>query len=149
MTIVGIGLTIPVWRWLAARGREPDTLHKFAVAGVVTAAAYGVLAAGSLLSPLVPAAIVIVFFVLFDLSVGWVDPPMFAFVARFAPASVATTMMSVVIMGSGGFANIAVGWLGRFYEPLGRTAFWLLHTQGSRRRAGFSRSRCARRSNVC
>ena len=26
-----------------------------------------------------------------------------------------------------GVPNIVVGWLGRFYEPLGPTAFWWLH----------------------
>jgi POT family proton-dependent oligopeptide transporter len=127
MTIVGIGITIPVWRWLATRGREPDTMHKFAIASVMVTAAYGVLAAGAALASLVPAAIVTLFFVLFDISFGWIDPPSNAFVSRFAPASVMTTMMSISLMLGMGFPNIIVGWMGRFYEPLGPTGFWALH----------------------
>ncbi len=127
MTIVGIAITIPVWRWLAARRREPDTMHKFAIASVLITAAYGVLAAGTLLTPLVPAAIVVLYFVLFDLSFGWIDPPTNAFVSRFAPVSVVTTMMSINLIMTGGLPNILVGWLGRYYEPLGPTGFWMLH----------------------
>lgn len=127
MTIIGIGLTIPLWRWLAERRREPDTLHKFAIASVLVTVAYVVLAAGSALSPLVPAAIVVLYFVLFDLCYAWTDPPTNAFVARFAPASAVTTMMSVMLMIVGGLPNLLVGSLGRFYEPLGPTQFWLLH----------------------
>jgi POT family proton-dependent oligopeptide transporter len=127
MTIVGVGITIPLWRWLAARGREPDTLHKFAIASVMVTAAYCVLAAGTMLAPLVPAAIVTLFFVLFDISFGWVDPPANAFVSRFAPASVMTTLMSINLMVGLGLPNIIVGWMGRFYEPLGPTGFWALH----------------------
>jgi POT family proton-dependent oligopeptide transporter len=49
-----------------------------------------------------------------------------AFVSTYAPPSHATLMMSLSIM-SIALANIFVGWLGRFYEPLGPARFWLLH----------------------
>lgn len=127
ITIVGIGITIPLWRWLAAHRREPDTMHKFAIASVQVTLAYGVLAAGTFLAPLVPAAIVMLFFVLFDLSYAWTDPPTNSFVSRFAPASIVTTMMSIMLMVVFGLPNIIVGWMGRFYEPLGPAAFWALH----------------------
>ncbi len=55
MTIVGVMLTIPIWRWLAARGREPDTMIKFAIAGVLVAVSYLLLAVGSTGSGLVMA----------------------------------------------------------------------------------------------
>lgn len=127
MTITGIGLTIPIWRWLSALGREPDTMHKFAIAGVLVTLAYAVLAAGGALAPLVPAAIVLLYFVLFDISFAWIDPPTNAFVSRFAPVSVVTMLMSINLMFTGGVPNLMVGWIGRFYEPLGPTNFWWLH----------------------
>jgi len=127
MTIAGIALTIPVWRWLSARGREPDTLHKFVIAGALVTAAYLVLAAGSALSALVPGAIVVLYFVLFDISFAWTDPPTNAFVSRYAPVSVVTMMMSINLMFTGGVPNLMVGFMGRFYEPLGPVKFWLLH----------------------
>ena len=35
-------------------------------------------------------------------------------------------MMSINLMAFG-ISNIVVGWLGRFYEPMGPTYFWELH----------------------
>lgn len=126
MTIVGVLLTIPIWRWLAARGREPDTMVKFAIAGALVAASYAVLALGSGLGGLVPAMFVGLFFVVMDISFGWIDPPANNFVSRFSPQSAVTTMMSINLMAFG-ISNVVVGWLGRFYEPLGPTLFWELH----------------------
>ena len=127
MTIVGILITFPLWKWLASRGREPDTMQKFAVAGVFVTLAYAVLAVGAARFDVVPLAVVVLFFVLFDMNFGWTDPPSYGFIARFAPAALVTTMMSINQMASSGLPFFAVGWLGRFYEPLGPVNFWWLH----------------------
>lgn len=127
MTIVGVLITFPLWRWLAARGRAPDTMQKFAVSGLLVMLAYGGLALGASHFALVPLAVVVLFFVTFDLGFGWSDPPANAFVARFAPATLVTTLMSVTQMALAGVPFFAVGWLGRFYEGLGPAGFWLLH----------------------
>jgi POT family proton-dependent oligopeptide transporter len=127
MTIVGILITFPLWRWLALRGREPDTMQKFVVAGVFVALAYAVLAVGSARFDVVPLVVVVLFFVLFDMNFGWTDPPSYGFIARFAPAALITTLMSVNQMLSSGLPFFTVGWLGRFYEPLGPVDFWWLH----------------------
>ena len=76
---------------------------------------------------LVPLAVVVLYFTLFDFAFGWLDPPGNAFVSRFAPAAVVTTMMSINLMLSSGIPYLAVGWTGRFYEPLGPANFWWLH----------------------
>jgi POT family proton-dependent oligopeptide transporter len=128
MTIVGVALAVPAWRWLAARRREPDSYNKMVISGSMVASAYGLLAlgAGIARTALVPIIVVFAFFALLDLSYGWYDPPANAFVSRFSPASVTTTMMSLMLM-SVGVANVFLGWLGRFYEPLGPAKFWALH----------------------
>jgi proton-dependent oligopeptide transporter, POT family len=126
MTIVGVLITISLWRWLAARSREPDTMVKLATAGAVVALAYVMLATGTAGWTPVPALVVLLFFAVLDLSYGWLDPPSNAFVSRFAPTAVVTTMMSINMMAFG-LSNIVTGWLGRFYEPLGATQFWELH----------------------
>lgn len=128
MTIVGVALAIPAWRWLAARRREPDTYGKIAISGALVALAYGLLAVGAEFAgpALVPIIVVLLFFVLLDFSYGWYDPPSNAFVSRFAPTVVTTTMMSLMLM-SVGIANVFLGWLGRFYEPLGPAKFWALN----------------------
>ncbi len=127
MTIVGIALTIPLWRALSARRREPDTLIKLSIGAALTAAAYVLLAAGTSWFVLAPTILVLLYFLLFDFAFAWTDPPTNSFVSRFAPSAVASTMMSLNLMIAFGAPNIAVGWLGRFYEPLGPAKFWLLH----------------------
>jgi len=126
MTIVGVFIAIRLWRSLAERGREPDTLLKFAIAGGLVTVAYALLGAGTALWAAVPLVVVLLFFAILDLSFGWLDPPANAFVSRFAPATVVTTMMSINFMAFG-ISNVVVGWLGRFYEPLGPARFWQLH----------------------
>ena len=108
MTIVGVIVAIQVWRWLAARRREPDTMLKFALAGVLVVLAYVTLAIGTAVWTIVPALVVLAFFTIMDLSFGWTDPPGNAFVSRFSPKAVVTTMMSLNLM-SFGIANVVVG----------------------------------------
>lgn len=127
MTIVGIFITFPVWRWLAARRQEPDTMLKFGIAAGLVTLAYLLLAAGASVAGLVPLAIVLLYFALFDISFGWSDPPTSGFISRFAPKSAVATLMSIYLMMASGLPYVIVGWMGRFYEPLGPARFWLLH----------------------
>ena len=128
MTILGIGIALRLWAWLGPR--EPGTLAKLAIAGLLVAAAWGLLAAGTPASgPVaaggVPLLLVLGFFLLLDLSFGWLDPPANAFVSLHAPVRLATTLMSLNIAAFGA-ANILSGWFGRYYEPLGPAGFWWL-----------------------
>lgn len=125
MTIVGIFLALKLWSRLGRR--EPDAMTKLAVAGLLVAAAWTMLAlvttaAGA--AP-VPILLVLAFFALLDLSYGWLDPPANSFVSVHAPSRLASTLMSLNIAAFGA-ANIASGWLGRFQEPLGPAGFWWL-----------------------
>lgn len=127
MTIAGILLTFLIWPWLIRRGWEPDTPQKLGVAGALVTLAFVVLATGTAVFPLVPMAVVALYFTLFDISFGWSDPPTNGFVSRFSPAPVVTTMMSINLMLTSGIPYLTVGWMGRFYEPLGPAGFWWLH----------------------
>jgi POT family proton-dependent oligopeptide transporter len=125
-TILGIAIMLWVWRWLAARGAEPDALGKIAVAGALVAAAWALLAVATVATPIVPLLLVIAFFIVLDLSYGWLEAPANGFAAATAPPRLVTTMISINIMAFG-VANIISGWLGRFYEPLGPAGFWWLN----------------------
>jgi proton-dependent oligopeptide transporter, POT family len=126
MTIAGVMLTVPLWRWLSARQRDPDSFAKVAIGGVLNVAAYVVLAASAALPGLAPLGLVLLFFLLMDFSFAWIGPPVQALITRYAPARIATTMVSLLMM-SFALSNFGVGWLGRFYEPLGPARFWLLN----------------------
>lgn len=125
MTIVGIFLALRLWQRLGAR--EPDAMIKLAVAGLLVAGSWSMLALGTEAAAGGPVSLLLVlgFFALLDLSYGWLDPPANSFVSVHAPARLASTMMSLNIAAFG-VANIASGWLGQFAEPLGTAGFWWL-----------------------
>jgi POT family proton-dependent oligopeptide transporter len=126
-TMVGITLTVRLWRWLEARKREPWDLTKIAIGSAMTSAAYLILAYSTSAATMpVPLVCVLAFFLVLDFSFIWGEPPLRSLVSRYAPAAQATTLMSLSIM-SIAIANLTVGWLGRFYETLQPSRFWLLH----------------------
>ncbi len=125
-SVAGIAVMLWAWRWLAARGLEPDALGKIAISGALVAAAWSLLAVATALMPLVPLLVVAAFFLVLDLSYGWLEAPANGFAAATAPPRLLTTMISLNIMAFG-LANIVSGWLGRFYEPLGPAGFWWLN----------------------
>ncbi len=64
------------------------------------------------------------FFIIFDFSFGWVEPPVQATISREAPPSVNATMMATM-KASSMLSYFVLGWLGRFYEPMGAPLYWL------------------------
>jgi POT family proton-dependent oligopeptide transporter len=123
-SIIGVALTIAVWRSLAASGREPGIMGKLAIGSMAVASAWGLMAltASAQASPLLP---VLVFFLLLGLGYGWMLPSIYAFASSTAPIGTVTTMVSIAVMAFG-LGNIGSGWLGRFYEPLGANGFFAL-----------------------
>jgi proton-dependent oligopeptide transporter, POT family len=124
MTIVGVMIANRIWIRLGQRQREPGEFTKMMIgyAGVGTAF---VLAATSALWPVVPLLAWLAFFVVLGLSYGWVEPPIQSLVSRDSPASVNATMMAVLKLATA-LCYFLLGWLGRFYEPLGPPRYWLL-----------------------
>ncbi|WP_447762067.1 peptide MFS transporter [Sphingopyxis panaciterrae] len=126
-TMAGILIGVRLWAWLAKAGREPDEVGKIAIGSAMTCAAFALLAAAAWAAPAtMPLIWLAAFFVILDFSFIWGDPALKAFVSRHAPKSRATLLMSLAIM-SVAIANFTVGWLARFYEPLGPAAFWAMH----------------------
>lgn len=125
MTIVGIFGALTLWRRLGRR--EPDAMIKLAVAGVIVAVSWSLLAliTTAAAGALVPILSVLLFFALLDLAYGWLDPPSNSFVSLHAPARLSSTLMSLNIAAFGA-ANIVSGWLGRFQNPADPAGFWWL-----------------------
>ena len=124
LTILGIFLASRVWIALEKRGREPHDFTKLAIGYAGIGAAF--LFAGAIaLLPLVPILLWVGFFVLLDLWYGWADPPLQALVSRDSPPSVTATMMALLSV-SLMFSFFLIGWMGRFFEPLGAPLYWAL-----------------------
>jgi len=122
LTILGVVLANRIWIRLAAKSREPDDFTKIAIGYAGIAAAF--LFAGAIaLLPVAPVLLWIGFFLVLDLSYGWAEPPLQSLVSRDSPASVNATMMSV-LKASSMVSYFLLGWLGRFYEPLGPALYW-------------------------
>ena len=60
-----------------------------------------------------------------DERVVWMEAPPQAIITRSAPSSTSATMIAVFKLASA-FAYFLLGWLGRFYEPLGPSLYWML-----------------------
>ena len=65
------------------------------------------------------------FYLVLDFSYAWQDPPSKALIARYAPRSVNGTMFAISAL-SGALGFFLLGYLGRFYEPLGAPAYFLV-----------------------
>ena len=124
LTILGVVVANRIWIALAAKGREPHDFTKIAIGYAGIAAAF-VMAAAIALLPLVPVLLWIGFFLILDLSYGWAEPPIQALVSRDSPRSVSATMMAI-LKASAMLSYFLLGWLGRFYEPLGAPLYWLM-----------------------
>lgn len=123
LTILGVLAANRIWLQLDRRGREPNDLVKIAIGNSLVAGAFlfvGLIAG----LPKVPLAGWLMFYLLLCASYGWTDPPAKALIARYAPTAVNSTMFAVSNAATaGGF--FLLGYLGRFYEPLGPSAYFL------------------------
>ena len=128
VSIISVPPLLALWAWQARRDSEPGDIAKVAIGALIACAGSLLLAGGSALagSGRCSALWPLVSFALMGLAFNYYWPPMLALVSRAAPAPVNATMMGVAFL-SMLAGNVTLGWLGRFYEPLGPSRFWLLH----------------------
>jgi proton-dependent oligopeptide transporter, POT family len=128
-SIVIVPFLIWLWRWQGRHGGEPHDTEKMAMGALVMAASILALAAGAWQAEAGGKASLVwptLAFFLSGVAFMFSWPVMLAFVSRRAPPTVNAVLMASVYL-TGFVTGIVSGWLGRFYEPLGATHFWLLH----------------------
>jgi POT family proton-dependent oligopeptide transporter len=124
-SIVGVPLLFWWWR---RRRREPDDLQKIGI-GAWLAALSNLVLVGAIYAA-GDAPVNAFWPILYSVGLGiaflYYWPTLLALVSRAAPPRVNATLMGLAYMGL--FAsNVAIGWLGGFYERLGPAAFWAMH----------------------
>jgi POT family proton-dependent oligopeptide transporter len=121
---------IAYWRWQVKRGKGTGDLYKIAIGSLLIAVSCAILAAGAW-SVQASGAKVAVWYPLVALGITgisfmWYWPITLAFVSRHAPPQVTALMMAGTYLVAF-FSGIGSGFIGRYYEPLGPTNFWLLN----------------------
>jgi POT family proton-dependent oligopeptide transporter len=124
MTMLGVVIAGSIWKRTARRDREPGDVAKLAIGLAGIGAAYLFIAPVALLH-VTPLILWLVFFVILDFATSWYEAPPQSLISRNAPLSVNATMMAVFKLASA-FGYFMLGWMGRFYEPLGPALYWVL-----------------------
>jgi POT family proton-dependent oligopeptide transporter len=124
MTIGAIVLATAIWKRLAARGREPSDVAKLAIGCSILTVAF-LFAAGIATLPAVPLLAFVGFYAILDIGIGWTEAPTASVTSRQAPQPVNATMMAVYKLATAG-SYFLLGWLARFFEPLGPALYWAL-----------------------
>ena len=124
LTILGVLFANRVWSRLAKRGREPGDIRKIGIGNIMIAASFVIVGLVAALAR-VPLLAWLGFYLVLAFSYAWIDPPSKALIARYAPQSVNGTMFAMSAL-AGALGFFALGFLGRYYEPLGASLYFLL-----------------------
>jgi proton-dependent oligopeptide transporter, POT family len=127
-TIAGTALAVRIWAWQAKRARDATDIQRIAFGLALAGGAYLVLAFGATIggagkAPLWPE---VVFFLLIDFSIPWIDTVIMTMISRDSPAAITSTMLGVYYLATA-FGNFLNGWLGGFADRMSYPAFWMMH----------------------
>lgn len=128
-SILVVPFLIMLWRAQARRDREPGDLGKIGIGAAIMAMSMAMLALGSWTANFGASSILfpLIAFTLSGASFMWTWPTLLALVSRRAPATVNAMMMAVVYL-SAFVTGIGSGYVAGYYEAMGATAFWIMHT---------------------
>jgi POT family proton-dependent oligopeptide transporter len=125
-SIVFVPVLFALWRWQAARGKEPGEIGKMAVGVWMAAGANLLIALAALAGERSSVLAPFVYDVLLGIAFLYYWPTLLALVSRASPPQVKATMMGVVFL-TLFISNNIVGWIGGFYERMTPAAFWGMH----------------------
>jgi POT family proton-dependent oligopeptide transporter len=123
--ILAVPPVLALWRWQARRGAEPGELGKIGIGMALMGIAFLWLALGSGAAK-TPFLWVVGFHLM--LNTGWLYlvPTVNALFSRTAPLAITGLMLGAVQFAVF-IGSTLSGWLGRFYETMDVSAFWLMH----------------------
>jgi proton-dependent oligopeptide transporter, POT family len=125
MTIAWLFLCNRLWARWKRQGREPNDLTKHGFGNALVVLSFLFVAVLATM-PKVPLLGWFGFYVILTFSFSWYGPPVLSLISRFAPPSVNGVMLSMYSFAAA-FGFFLVGYMGRFYEPLGPPLFFLVN----------------------
>jgi len=127
---ITIAASAGFWRWWATRWPEPDELAKIILGVTLMVAGQLVLAAASTVVAVTGQRVGLGWAMAYNIlnCFGFANmlPIGLALFSRAAPKGTASSVIGLYFLNNFA-ANLAVGWLGGFYEKMTPTAFWLMH----------------------
>jgi POT family proton-dependent oligopeptide transporter len=126
VSIVSVPPLFALWRWQAARRREPDEMGKIAIGAWITVAANLVQAAGCFTGARVSIFFPVMYNVLLGVGFLYYWPTLLALVSGAAPSRIKSTMMGCVFL-TLFVSNLTIGRIGALYESLGPADFWMMN----------------------
>ncbi len=120
-------LSMKFWVWQSRTGEEMSDYSKIVAGSMMCSIGLLILSIFSSFAGdgKVPLFAVAAFFGIVGFGIAFIDSPLKALTTRCAPAHL-STMLVGIMLATFGVANLAAGWLGRYYEQLGPASFWLL-----------------------
>ena len=117
-----------IWVWKGLKRFAPAPLTKIALGAAIASVASLLLAAGAAQSAGHQASWLWPVLAFCAFGVGYMHywPTCLALIAQSAPAHMKATMISVSFLGFF-VANLLVGYIGTYYEPLGPLTFWIFN----------------------
>ena len=127
-SIIGVPPLVWLWARQSKRGGEPNDLGKIGIGSLIMAVSSGLMVLAATIAGEGKASALIPFsaFALSGIAFLYVWPPLLALVSRTAPERVNATMMGIAFLALF-VANVALGWIGTFYEAMGPVNFWILN----------------------
>jgi POT family proton-dependent oligopeptide transporter len=128
MTITGTVIAVRLWSWRTKPGSNANDIRRVCVGFALATAAFLVLAAGSLIGGAgkAPLILEILFFILVDFAIPWIDTIIVTMISRDSPVAVASTMLGIYYLGAAA-GNYLTGALGGLSDHMSIQTFWLMH----------------------
>ena len=118
---------LALWKWQAARGREPSTIAKMAYGCFYNAGAYLILTAAAWYAGPAKASWLwlLAYFVVLTIGELYLSPTALSLVSKLAPARCLSLMMGVWLATSF-YSGFLAGYLGSFWSTMAKTDFFLM-----------------------
>ena len=126
VSIIIVPFLIGFWKWQKSHGGEPNEMGKICTGAALAVLANLVLVPATLMPGKVSVLFPLVYNILHGIAFIYYWPTLLGLVAGAAPTKLKSTLMGVAFI-SLSISYSVIGTIGRYYETMSPTNFWLLH----------------------